>query len=127
MATTAAGTERHLAAVFQLEQLLARRHEHGWRRRVDGALSGVRDWLESEDDHDGAIVADAPRLAFLMRRLQRQRRRMLQRLDKLPVGENAEIQLERPLRQLVREAHLYRRGMAELLYQAYEVDLGGEH
>lgn len=126
MAITAAGTERQRTAVRQLEWLLTHRGGRGWGRGLAGGLAGFRAWLDAEADHDRELLADAPRLVFLTRRLQRQRWRMRQCLDRL-MSNRGDDQVDRDLRQLLGQARLYRREMAELLYQAYEVDLGGEH
>jgi|GEM_PF-7084599 len=129
MASSIIVGSRDQIVVSRLEQLALNRSETQWRSRVSQGLGALREWLRTEDGSERQLGQEAPRMTFLADRLLRQRNRMTQRLDRLldVVTDVESSQLERSLWQLIREARLYRRGMSELLYQAYEVDIGGEH
>ncbi|MFD0556394.1 hypothetical protein FB566_1633 [Stackebrandtia endophytica] len=129
MALSMTGGSREQAVVSRLEQLALNRTGAQWRSRVGQGLRALREWLSAEDGSERQLGREAPRMTYLADRLLRQRHRLTQRLDRLldVVTDVESAQLERSLWQLIREARLYRRGMSELMYQAYEVDIGGEH
>lgn len=60
------------------------------------------------------VIADAPRLAHVVEDLESDRRDLLNSFSLLPADE------------LVHRLSAFRQKAADLLYQAYEVDLGGE-
>lgn len=128
MVVTSPDATRRWAAERRLEHLLAHCDTPGWLGRLREALVDFRDCFAMAND-DGVLITEAPRMVFLSRRLERQRHRLWRQAENLLVdgAEGAGMAAERRLRQLVREVRRYRRGVAELLYQVYEVDLGGEH
>ncbi|GAA4922569.1 hypothetical protein LX16_5016 [Stackebrandtia albiflava] len=128
MVTGADAADRDAAGISRLEQLVRGPCDRQWRARVEAGLRALRAWLAGQDGLDGQVRADSPRMMYLARRLDRQRGHLDGDVERLrrTLWAGTPAQLETMLWQVVREARLYRRGVAELLYQTYEVDLGGE-
>jgi hypothetical protein len=67
----------------------------------------------------GDVIADAPRLTRSVRALETDRRALLDAVTSRPAD-------RRHAEQLVRRLTAYRQRAADVLHQAYGVDLGGE-
>ncbi|MEV4413423.1 hypothetical protein [Catellatospora sp. NPDC049609] len=67
----------------------------------------------------GDVIADAPRLTHSVRALESDRRALLDAVTSRPADRHGEEALARRL-------SAYRQRTADVLYQAYGIDLGGE-
>ncbi|WP_217394884.1 hypothetical protein [Catellatospora tritici] len=67
----------------------------------------------------GEVVKDAPRLVHRVRALEDDRRALLDAVSARPLDHRSEEQLAQRLTE-------YRQHSADVLYQAYGIDLGGE-
>ncbi|CAM3355455.1 hypothetical protein [Stackebrandtia soli] len=115
-------------------------------RDVNASYSSRSDWLRSlrsdlerlsavlpppppDDSPIERLTADAPRLAPAVRRLDDEHDHIRSRIDAL----NSRLDgpdpgdIEPPVRHLVADVHRYRRLVSRLIYEAYEVDIGGEN
>ncbi|MGZ4590341.1 MAG: hemerythrin domain-containing protein [Actinomycetes bacterium] len=109
-----------------------------WLRQVLAAVVFIRQAFEAHiaitEDADGLfnqVLADAPRLEPLVRRLRREHEDISAALataeQELRTAEQAELERAREeLTATLAEISRHRQRGADLLYEAYEVDIGGE-
>jgi hypothetical protein len=109
----------------------------GWRGEVRELLGGLRDAFsehvavtEGPDGLYGELVDHAPRLARGIEVLKREHAALLARMDglygRVRRAEPAPEQIRRWADELLRELSLHRQRGADLVYEAYGTDIGGE-
>jgi hypothetical protein len=118
----------------------------GWAQRVQAALAGLSDDFRAHIDvaegPDGlhqAVLSTAPRLANAVTRLGRDHQRLRALIDGLlaevgdlatapaePCADAAVDQVRQRATALLRQLVRHRQRGADLVFEAYEVDIGGE-
>jgi len=106
-----------------------------WRRHLAGALASLRtefrahvELTEGPDGLYAGVLADAPRLVRHVHNLGREHRRVLAALDTLADRLDASPhRLRRLSRDVLAELSRHRQRGADLVYEAYATDIGGEN
>jgi hypothetical protein len=138
-----AGTAELLYLIDSLQHAVAvPPHDPGWRDQLDHRLTGLR---RAFAEHVGVtegpeglyheLVDQAPRLAAGVHGLMRDHRALLSAMDGLrarvcpgtPDGVEPDVdQLLRRAHQLIQHLYEHRQRGADLVYEAYGTDIGGE-
>jgi uncharacterized protein (UPF0335 family) len=129
-------------AVAYLEQALTAARGHAvWTQEFKGHLGRLRnDFLAHVDGTEGDaglhrdIIRTSPRLAYRISRLSSEHAAIAQEIDEVlaladNAAEDSESWVERVYlraRALLRRLSRHRQREADLLYEAYETDIGGE-
>jgi hypothetical protein len=123
-------------AIVRLERITVLPHSAPqWRESVGLGLSQLRDALAATAPHRDTAAArcyaelcrDAPRLVCVLRRLDSERDRLISEAERLSDLAVVYPSLLHPLvAQLLTDVRAHHGHIAELLYQAYTVDIGGE-
>jgi hypothetical protein len=119
------------------QALAAPAREPGWRERLARRLAGLRDQLtehivitEGPDGLYAALLADAPRLSRQVTALVADHDRLLARIDTLArrvVRPSYPVVAARDgAGQLLSHLSRHRQVGADLVYEAYATDIGGE-
>jgi hypothetical protein len=135
------GDMRH--AVVQTEQAIARTATEGlddWTREVSSALKQMREAIDEhirltegpEGLHD-EIRLKAPRLSAQIKRLQRDHpilharvRELIALLDRPGIGDHWSLDEARSdIRRLLRMAERHSQSTADVVWEAYHLDIGG--
>jgi hypothetical protein len=125
-----------LEAIHSFEQALAvPAAEPGWRAGVDRALMRLRQAFSEHvmiTEGSGGLYAelldDAPRLAHQVHTLVREHSHVVEALDALNSRLDAEPRRLRGwANNLLRELSRHRQRGADLVYEAYTADIGGEN
>jgi hypothetical protein len=125
-----------LAAVQGFECALAEpAADPAWRHGVAAELARLRtefhthvELTEGPDGLYGEVLSDAPRLAHKVHRLGREHRKVSAALDALAARIDAEPERFRSWAgDLLRELSRHRQRGADLVYEAYATDIGGEN
>jgi hypothetical protein len=125
-----------LAAIQAFECALASPvADPAWRSGVVAALGRLHDafrtHVELTEGADGLyaeVLADAPRLARKVRNLRREHGRLLTALEVLTERADADPdRLRYRASELLRELSRHRQRGADLIYEAYATDIGGEN
>lgn len=125
-----------LDSVYQLERALgAPIAGPDWQPRVQQRLSGLREAFaghmvvtEGPDGLYAELLSHAPRLDYGVRKLIREHEALSRHLDTLCVraGDTDPRRLRIWCGELVRELARHRQRGADLVYEAYHTDIGGE-
>lgn len=127
---------RLFAAVHGFEVALATHHaDPYWRSGLVESLSALHgefrthiDLTEGPDGLYAAVLADAPRLTHQVYRLGREHRRVMAAIEALAGRlEASPHRVRRLCRDLLGELARHRQRGADLLYEAYGIDIGGEN
>ena len=140
-AMSGAAARRHRAELLQtittFERALAVPEDVDWRREVDALLGGLREAFsehvavtEGPDGLYGELVDHAPRLARGIECLQREHAALLASMD----GLHGRVRRPDPTIEQIRgwactlleELWSHRQRGADLVYEAYATDIGGE-
>lgn len=132
MTISAHSIDRCGVAIAKLEgDIRDKSAERRWRDAVREGLTALRDALTP--NHYSAAGAeqlfhDAPRLSRAVARIGAEREHLTSRADALlAIGTDlSAATLAASVRQLLGEVRAHRRRVADLLHEAYVVDIGGE-
>jgi hypothetical protein len=125
-----------LSAIHSFERALAvPAADPGWRAGVEGKLTSLRhafaEHIEITEGPCGLyaeLLDDAPRLTHQVHTLVREHSGVLEALDALAIRLDAEPKRLRTwANNLLRELSRHRQRGADLVYEAYTADIGGEN